>query len=119
MATERKETARQAYIRLLAQRAGEIDSEPHETKEGILCGELIEEKYLEGAVLRDQQGCIRGAAVVGLTVKGRLFLQELERLEHANTFWGRYRSYILLTIGYLFGLLSPVLTKLLERAFHL
>lgn len=109
-----KETARQAYIRLLSEQTAATERETTDTREAILSAELIEEKYLEGSPRRDETGSVMGAGILGVTVKGRLFLQDLERLEKEDTLWARNNPTILLFFAWVIGWTTPLLAKYVE-----
>jgi hypothetical protein len=78
----KNETARQAYIRLLRERADFPDSLTSEQRDLVLNSELIYGEYLDGVVNPNSSGMFPSSVIVGLPKsKGRLFLQQLEKEE--------------------------------------
>ena len=52
----KKDTARRAYIELLREQVGGLDSLPPDRRESVLYAELIAADYLSGVTRRDQDG---------------------------------------------------------------
>ena len=77
----KSETARQAYVRLMRERAEAIDSFTPQQREVVLLSELIKDECLDGVVTPNGDGFPVGALVMGIKPKGRLLLQQLEREE--------------------------------------
>lgn len=108
------ETERQTYIRLLSEASASGPKMAGEERDAALCGELIEGGYLDGDVIRDQDGCIVGSVVVGVTVQGRLFVLKMRQEEREASLRHKSLGYILILVGYIFGFLSPVLSDWLK-----
>ena len=110
----KKDTARRAYIELLREQVGGLDSLPPDRRESVLYAELIAADYLSGVTRRDQDGFPSGNIIQGITVKGRLFLQELEERERQRSSLGRAKKYGLIAFGFAMGILSHVLPDLIK-----
>ncbi|MFL6597032.1 MAG: hypothetical protein ACJ8KF_03605 [Chthoniobacterales bacterium] len=105
----KKDTARRAYIELLREQVGGLDSLPPDRRESVLYAELIAADYLSGVTRRDQDGFPSGNIIQGITVKGRLFLQELEERERQRSSLDRAKKYGLIAFGFAMGIISHVL----------
>src|SRR5438552_406632 len=94
MRWKRPETARRAYIRLLSERAGIQESAAPEDRDSALYSELIDAGYLRGVPFRDaaKGGMTTGVTVTEITLKGRLFLQQLKSEERRQSFLGRLKN---------------------------
>src|SRR6266576_6681701 len=114
MKRSKSETGRQAYIRLLRSRVDAIDELPSDKREHILWADLIAAGYLDGVTRTDEMGVPSGNMIKGATVKGRLFLQDLEALEHERTWKHRAIRYGLPVGTFLAGILSSVLIEWLK-----
>jgi hypothetical protein len=79
--TERNETARQAYIRILRERVDKIESFNPKQRDVVLYAELINDECLDGVVHPNGSGFPIGYSVMGIKPKGRLFLQQLQKEE--------------------------------------
>ncbi len=121
MRWKRIETARRAYIRLLSERAKIQESAAGEERDSVLYSELIDADYLRGVPFRDaaKGGMTTGVTVTEITLKGRLFLQQLKSEERQHSLWGRLKKIGLLVGGYLLGVFSPALTDLAKLLLHL
>lgn len=109
--------ARTTYIRLLERsaRSGDVAQTPDWT----FSGELIEEGYLVGTVGRNESGVISRSAVTGITVKGRLFLEQLRREQREESWLGRLQKVGIFLLGILVGVGVPILTSWLKAYYHL
>jgi hypothetical protein len=105
---------RREYIRLLSLVASEQTPEPGEKRDATLLGELTEAKHLRGSPLDDRQGFIRAAAPRGMTVSGRLFLQQLKREEKQASPWGQFKAWGFPLLTYAAGVLTPIFVDLLR-----
>jgi hypothetical protein len=103
----------------LEEREHDTSSAPVRDQDAILSGELIEGGYLEGGVMRGADGTIVGSSVTGISVQGRLFLQQLRKEEREDSLVGKGRKWVPVLVGYLAGLLSPVITDWLKAVLHL
>ncbi len=101
-------TARREYIRILAEHAETVPTKTD--PETALLGELIEAKLLTGGAARGSTGQVIAANVTGITVDGRLFLQRLREEERQERVLRKSLKYVPILIGYVAGLLSPLLT---------
>lgn len=113
--------ARKLYIDILSNFAKHATPEPNaagEKRIATLSGELIDAGHLSGATIRDEHGEIRGAVVTGMTVQGRLFLEELRRKEKDESWWGKFKTWgfpiIGALVGYIVAVVTPVLTEWLK-----
>lgn len=111
--------ARKEYIRLLARNIEVCTpAEPGDQRNATFNGELVDAGHVRGAVRRDQNGVISGCVTTGMTVQGRLFLEELRRKEKEESFWGRFKTWgfpiVGAVIGYLVAILTPLLTEWLK-----
>lgn len=82
-----------------------------------LIAELIDSEYLKGGIARDEQGKVFHAQCYGITVSGRLFLEELR--EKARKEKASYKVLIIVypIIGYIVGVISPVLSEWVKSLF--
>jgi hypothetical protein len=113
--------ARKLYIDILSDFAKNATPEPDapdEKRISTLSGELIDAGHLTGGTMRDVHGEIRGAVVTGMTVQGRLFLDELRRKEKEESWWGKFKTWgfpiIGALVGYIVAVVTPVLTEWLK-----
>jgi hypothetical protein len=114
-------TARHNYIDILSELADRYTPEPSDPsrmRTAVLSGELIEAGYLSGQSFREAGGLIRGSAITGLTVSGRLFLDQLRKEEREASLWAHCKRWGIPVITYLFGILTPVLSNFLKVIFH-
>lgn len=115
----KRETGRHSYIRLLRSRADAIDELPSDRRDHILWADLIAAGYLNGVTRTDENGIPNGNVITGATVKGRLFLQELESLEDAQTWKGRAIRYSIPVAMFFAGIVSSVLIDWLKKVLGL
>ena len=115
MVIMKNETGRQAYIRLLRNRVNAIDELPSTEREHILWADLIAAGYLDGVTRTNELGIPNGNVIKGATVKGRLFLQELEALEEAQTWRGRALRYGIPVATFFAGIVSSVVIDWLKK----
>jgi hypothetical protein len=115
------DNARSNYIDLLSDYAKHFTparGAPDEKRESVLSGELIEAELLTGAVLRDADDEIRGASVNGITVKGRLFLDQLQREQREASVSAKLKKWGVPLLTYLAGVTTPILSDLLKAICH-
>lgn len=110
------QTARRKYIAILAAAASKVPEKVDD--ETLLTGELIEAELLTGGVARGGEGTIIACQDTGITVEGRLFLQRLQKEEREERLLIKSLKYAPLVIGYLAGLLSPLITEWLKKIIH-
>jgi len=115
----RMENPRKEYIRLLLRSVENFTPEPGELRDATLIGELGEAGYLKAKTIGDEYGVTRGAASWGMTVAGRLFLNQLQREERESSAWGRFKKWGVPLLTYLAGVATPVLSDFLKALFHL
>ncbi len=84
----------------------------------MLSGELILGKYLEGDVNYDHNHCIIGSKTTGVTVAGRLFLQQLLREDREESSLGRFKKYGLVAFGFVMGIVANLLPDLIKHLFQ-
>lgn len=108
------ETARRTYIRLLLESAAKPDTMPPERRDMVLRAELITGEFLSGSIVQDHSGSSVHSASDGITPEGRLLLQRLLAEERADSLVGRSLQYAPLLIGYIAGLLSPIISDLIR-----
>ena len=107
--------ARRAIIRIISDRSDLSKGHgSREAGEAAMTGELVDAGMLDGEAVRDESGLIVGAVVTGPTTKGRLLALDLLRQEREQSLWYRSVKYLMLLVGYIFGLLSPLLTEWLR-----
>lgn len=74
--------------------------------------------HVRGAVRRNELGVISGCVTTGMTVQGRLFLEELQRKEKEESWWGKFKTWglpiISAIVGYIVAIITPVLTDWLK-----
>lgn len=109
-----KETSRQTYIRLLQHFSVRDATKSTDEHDAILAGELADANLLDGTANRSADGDIRGALINGMTVEGRLFLQKLEDEERDSKLSRKTVKYVPILVGYVVGLLSPIITDLIR-----
>ena len=117
--TKKPPTARQTYIKMLSDRVSAIDSSSVEQRGHFLWSELIASGYLNGVTKTDARGLPTGNVITSPTVKGRLFLQELNEKEFKESAMGKLKSWSLPALAYLGGIASAVLAELLKKIFGL
>ncbi len=103
--SQKNDTARRAYIELLRERVSALDSLQPDRRKSVLYAELIAADYLSGVTQTDQNGFPSGNVIQGITVKGRLFLQELEERERQRSWLGRAKKLGLIVFGFLMGII--------------
>lgn len=105
---------RRLYIRILSEYASREDFKPSEKSDKVLCAELMEEGYLSGSKgITYEEGLVIFEAAI--TVKGRLFLQQLEKEEKEQSLWGRSKRLVEFTIGVIVGVLIGVTTSIVSE----
>jgi len=107
------QTARRSYIAILSAAASKLPGKVND--ETVLMGELIEAELLTGGVGRGSEGTVIAFQDTGITVEGRLFLQRLQKEEREERLLNKALKYAPLVIGYLAGLLSPLMTEWLKK----
>jgi hypothetical protein len=110
-------SARPAIIRIISSRSDLSSGDG--AHEAAMTGELVNAGMLDGEEIRDESGRIVGAIVTGPTIKGRLLALDLLRQEREQSWWYRSIKYLMLLVGYIFGLLSPLLTEWLRGLLRL
>jgi len=101
-------------LELLRERVSALDSLQPDRRKSVLYAELIAADYLSGVTQTDQNGFPSGNVIQGITVKGRLFLQELEERERQRSWLGRAKKLGLIVFGFLMGIISQVLPDLIK-----
>ena len=109
---------RVTYIRIL-ERSVESVEKVAETPDAVFSGELIEENYLTGTAGRNADGLLFRSAVTGITVKGRLLLEDLREKEREQSWAGYLEKFGLFALGILTGALVPVLAAWIKARLHL
>jgi hypothetical protein len=113
-------TARQEYIRLLTRNVEAVTpTESGVDRNAMFNGELIDAGYCTGVVMRDPNNVIKKCATTGMTVKGRLFLDQLQKEEKEASAWSRFKRWGIPMITYLVGVITPVINEWLKVVFHL
>jgi len=107
------QTSRRKYIAILSAAASKVPEKVDD--ETVLTGELIDAELLTGGVGRGGEGTIIACQDTGITVEGRLFLQRLQKEEHDERLLNKALKYAPLVIGYLAGLLSPLITEWIKE----
>jgi hypothetical protein len=116
--TSRSGSARRVYIELLTEYAEEFTPKPEapeDRRAATLSGELIDAGHLTGTPIRDEEDGTRGAVVSGMTVQGRLFLDQLRRDEREASVSARLKKWGLPVLTYSFGVVTPILSEFLKR----
>lgn len=115
--SRRPETARAAYIRLLADQC--VAADAAKERDSVLCGELIDGGYLDGDKLTDKHGQTLNSALVGITVQGRLFLQELKKQERAESRFGRAKRAGTFIGGFVLGIIAKMIPDMIKAIWNL
>jgi hypothetical protein len=115
----KEKTARRVYIEMLRQRIGAIDTLSQEEREHFLWAELIAAGHLNGVTRTNATGIPTGNVIMGPTVKGRLFLQELELSEHKESLHGKLIKVGLVAGGFVAGIASAILIEFLKKKLQL
>jgi hypothetical protein len=102
--------SRDQYITALSKAGGE-------TSEVALLAELIKEGYLDGVVRGSPEGTPSGAMVMGITVKGRLFLRSLVEEKRKESRSYRLKQALLVAGAFLAGHFADVLKDWLKTLF--
>jgi hypothetical protein len=108
-------TARQMYIRMLRQRIDAVDSVSSESREHVLWSGLIKSGFLDGTPVSDQFGVPSKNIVGPPTLKGRLFLQELELQEKNESSLHRIIKYSVPVVTFFMGIVSSVLIEWFKK----
>ena len=122
MKAPKDDTWRLRYLRILTEPSGD-DKDSQEVLQAI--EDLVDEKLIRGSVVPDQNGIVRGAALVvgddGLptpTLKGRLFIEDQRAFLRSKTFIGRLKAnwplfsgIFGIIIGWSLGLVSPLIQQ--------
>ena len=96
-----------------------MDAAPSVERDAVLQGELIEDGYLSGGVMRNEDGCICGSSSSGITTKGRLFLQSLQTEEDSKSVAGSAKRIGVFTLGVVVGVVSAVIVEIAKAILHL
>lgn len=115
----KSESHRRAYIRLLRETAEGTALDSDSERDAVLSGELISGGYLEGSVVRDESGSVVGSNTTGITVSGRLFLQQLQKEERDESKLGRLKKYGLIVFGFIMGIIAHLIPDLVKAIWHL
>lgn len=115
----KRTTPRQTYIKMLSERSVSIDSLTPEQRGNFLWSELISGGYLNGVTHENASGVPVANVLMGPTVKGRLFLQELETEEFKESNVGKLKHWLTLLIGFIGGVMTVILTEFLKKMLHL
>lgn len=115
----KNQTARQVYITMLRQRCQAIDAQSDEERAHWLWAELIKAGHLQGVIRSNQVGAPTGNAISGPTVQGRLFLQELEEKEKAESLRGKFIKFGIPVLTFFGGIIAPVLADWLKKKLGL
>ena len=113
------ETPPQSYIRLLTESAEDTPQDVSDGRDAVLSGELIAAGYPTGDTLPNEDGSVVGSVVTGITVQGRLFLQQLIEQQAASTI--RFKlakaapAVIAFALGQAFAVVGPVLSDFLRK----
>jgi hypothetical protein len=123
------ELPRREYIRLLSEYALDSKFKPSDERNILLSVELIKEHYLSGSyihVLPGPKGQNPSPICLiepGITVKGRLFLQKLEKEEQDESCWGKLRKHldssIDILIGVIIGVAIPIAVEIIRELLGL
>ena len=104
----RKDTARRAYIRLLRERVDSLDKLTPELRRTVMYADLIAAGHLDGVTSNDEYDFPKGNVIKGITVQGRLFLEELEKQERNDSVFGRISKFIIILGTFLAGIGSAI-----------
>jgi hypothetical protein len=104
----KKETARQAHIRILRMIDDKIDEHPKEYRDTVLTADLITAGHLKGVARVNNVGMPLDNAVTGMGVSGRLFLDQIEKAEKDGSFLGSLKRAGALIVGFLLGIAGTV-----------
>jgi hypothetical protein len=111
--------ARKEYIRLLSRNVAHFTPEPGVERDAMFNGELIDAGHVTGVVRRNPVGVISGAATTGMTVQGRLFLNQLQKEERDASLWAKLKMWGVPILTYVIGVITPVISDWLKVVFHL
>lgn len=108
--------ARKEYIRLLLRNVEVCTpTEPGVFRDATFNGELVDAGHVHGLVTRNEVGVISHCATIGMTVQGRLFLEELQRKEKEESWWGKFKTWgfpiIGAVVGYILAIVTPLITE--------
>lgn len=101
-----KITARRTYIATLRYLVAGIDALPLDRQQHFLGAELIAAGYVIGTSRHDSKDMPNGNVITGPTVKGRLFLQQLEEEESKASLRSRLIRFGIPIGTYVAGLAS-------------
>ena len=84
-------------------------------RELAIIADLIEEKFMRGGVLYHQDGVtVRGAAMGGITLKGRLYRDEIEGAKQQKRLLARLGRFAWAVGGWLAGVATALIGALAE-----
>ena len=104
---------------MLQHRCEGIDSAEPKQLEAILWDELIEGGFVNGHVVKDQMGIPYDFTIIGPTVKGRLFLVELEALEARDTLKAKFFRFGVPAATFVLGALWSLFTDWFKKKLGL
>lgn len=123
MSFHKKETARQAYIRLLSKYAStsRFDLLHDEERDIVLSSELVYGQYLGGFEASDITDAAFGIRATGPTIlpQGRLLLEQLKREESESSFCGRLLKWSVPAFTFFMGIVSGVLIEYAKKRLGL
>jgi hypothetical protein len=112
-------STRQIYIEMLRHRAAGVDSADAKQREAILWEELIQGSYVNGHTRKDTMGIPCDWSIMGPTVKGRLFLMELEELEAKHTLKAKFMRYGIPAATFILGAMWSILVDWFKKKLGL
>jgi len=105
----KSKSTRQKYIMMLQHRCAGVDSAEPKQLEAILWDELIEGGFVNGHVIKDAMDIPYDFSIMGPTVKGRLFLMELEAQEAKDTTQAKFMRYGIPIATFILGAIWSIL----------
>ena len=113
----KKEKTRQHLIRLLKECESTFDAREPKALKSVLFSDLISNGYLEGVTNRDENGIPNANHIINITMKGRLYLGELEALQQEATFWSKLKKHFGAVGLWLLGIATPMIVDAIKKFF--
>jgi hypothetical protein len=106
------ESWRSRYIRLLMSPLDRIEGS---TEDLQAFEDLVDAGFMRGTMVHDSVGDVAAGSIRGVTLHGNLFAEEQMKIIMAESIWGRIKSGVGLSVGWLSGVLSAVIVYYLTK----
>ena len=83
----------------------------------VLYSDLIAAGYLEGATSRDENGTPNRNRITNITLKGRMYLDEIQELEKSQSRFGKIKKYGGAFGLWILGIATPLIVDVIKAIF--